>query len=77
MYTKQVKKKCLTSYGIAETEIHPIEYMEFSHYSVIIVKFKVVTFLGWETFVNACFQSPKRTSLLSFMRNENYFLVPF
>ncbi len=44
-YTKQVKRKCLTSYGIPETEIYPIEYMGFSHYFVMIVKFKVVTFL--------------------------------
>ena len=54
-YTKQVKRKCLTSYGIAETEIYPIEYMGFSHYFLMIVKFKVVTFLGSlmnETFVN-------------------------
>ncbi len=79
-YIKQVKRKWLTSHGIAETEIYPVEYMGFSHYSVIIVKFKVVTFLGYlikETFVNACFQSPPRTSLLSFMGNENKFLLPF
>ena len=28
-------------------DIYPIEYMGFSHYSAMIIKFKVVTFLGF------------------------------
>ncbi len=46
---RQVRRKCLTSYGIAETEIHPIENMGFSHFSVMIVKCKVETFLDSST----------------------------
>ena len=44
--TEQVMRICVTSYGIEEIEIYPIEYMGFSYYSVMIIKFKVGPFLG-------------------------------